>query len=90
MVADLYSELEQVEAKAALIRAQIRDGDCKNYGHDWSDTGGANAACDEWCSCSIPVRRCKKCGDLDYGDNDDAKQIVANCGLSFASEPKEK
>jgi hypothetical protein len=49
-------------------------------GHDWKLVGGKACCCDEsrgWCS--LPVHRCSRCGDYDYGDNDEAREIVAEC-----------
>ena len=56
-------------------------------GHDWRFYGGANCGC-EWTgedggqifgSCSVPIHRCSRCGDYDYGDNAEAVQVVADC-----------
>ena len=48
-------------------------------GHDWEHMGGRNAACHEDCACSVPVYRCKRCGDYDYGDNIEAVNIRQQC-----------
>lgn len=48
-------------------------------GHDWQSVGGCNAGCSEWCGCSVPVNRCSRCGDWDYGENDDARRVRENC-----------
>ena len=49
-------------------------------GHDWQSVGGCNAACGFTdCACSVPVNKCSRCGDYDYGDNDEAKQVRADC-----------
>lgn len=48
-------------------------------GHDWQHAGGCNAGCDHLCRCSVPVNRCAKCGDYDYGDNDEAKHVREAC-----------
>ena len=84
---DLVTELEQTEAKAAHIRRQIRDGDCAQYGHTWTDVGGCNAGCGSFCACSVPVHKCSRCGDMDYGNNPEAKDIVAE---SVASTPTQE
>lgn len=86
-MADLIKELEETEAKAALIRNLIRDGDCAQYGHTWTDVGGCNAGCGPFCSCSVPVHKCSKCGDMDYGDNREAREILAEC---LAREPEQE
>lgn len=48
-------------------------------GHDWQSIGGANAGCHPLCSCSVPVNRCSRCGDSDYGDNPEAAATRADC-----------
>lgn len=55
---------------------------CAVLGHDWSFVGGTNACCALGplnCHCSIPVHECVSCGDCDYGDNDEANQVRADC-----------
>jgi hypothetical protein len=48
-------------------------------GHDLHSIGGCNAGCHEECSCSVPVNVCRRCGDCDYGKNDEAEQVRVNC-----------
>jgi hypothetical protein len=48
-------------------------------GHDWQSVGGCNAGCGEKCGCSVPVNRCARCGDYDYGDNAEAEQVRRAC-----------
>lgn len=56
---------------------------CEN-GHDWEMLGGCNAGCHPvWCACSVPVSTCRRCGDCDYGDNEEAKQVRANCAAKW-------
>lgn len=50
-------------------------------GHDMKSTGGCNAGCDDDCSCSVPVNVCTRCGVCDYGHNDEAVEIRAQCDL---------
>lgn len=53
---------------------------CKVHGeHEMVFYGGANAGCGRLCTCSIPVYVCKLCGDSDYGNNDEASEIVKTC-----------
>lgn len=49
--------------------------------HDWEFVGGRNAGCafGSLCACSVPVHRCRVCGDYDYGVNAEAAQIMADC-----------
>ena len=67
--------VEQLEREVAAAGAAV----CVALGHDWQHSGGANAGCDAWCACSIPVHVCARCGDCDYGDNDDAREDMAKC-----------
>jgi hypothetical protein len=58
-------------------------------GHDWQSIGGRNACCDEgdFCSCSVPVNACTRCGDCDYGDNDDADDVRRLCAEKRGDDP---
>lgn len=53
-------------------------------GHDWQSVGGCNAGCKPLCVCSIPVNECSRCGDCDYGDNDEARCVRALCEAKCA------
>lgn len=76
---DLLERLARAEAEATALRREVQQGPCRQYGHDWQPTGGANAGCCEDCACSVPVHVCSKCGDCDYGDNEWADQTKAEC-----------
>ena len=52
---------------------------CRASGHDWRHMGGANAGCGFYCSCSVPVYECMRCGDCDYGHSQEADEIRAKC-----------
>lgn len=55
---------------------------CLSGNHQWRFIGGTNAACDlglKDCGCSVPVNECEKCGDCDYGQNDEADQVREAC-----------
>lgn len=57
---------------------------CQMRGHDWRLIGGRKAYCSEdGCGCSIPVHECTRCGDCDYGENDEAVSIMARCNEGF-------
>lgn len=80
----LESQLAEAEALAEHLRREIAQGPCRNYGHDWQFSGGANAGCDSrngdnCCACSVPVHTCTKCGDCDYGDNAEADEVRCDC-----------
>lgn len=53
---------------------------CEN-GHDMQSIGGCNAGCDPFCICSVPVNRCTRCGDCDYGENEEADRTRAECTI---------
>lgn len=52
---------------------------CRTLGHAWVFAGGCNCGCDGRAGCSVPVYRCRACGDYDYGDNEEAAEIVRQC-----------
>lgn len=58
-------------------------------GHDWQSIGGCNAGCHADCVCSAPVHECSRCGDCDYGDNEDAKDVREKCAFLWG-DPKER
>lgn len=84
-MADLLRDLEDAEARVAELRTKIRHAHCSEVGHDWKHIGGANASCGRGrdCGCSVPVHECTKCGDCDYGDNDEAADIINLCGARY-------
>lgn len=47
-------------------------------GHALKPLGGANAGCAPDCHCSVPVNSCI-CGHCDYGQNEEADAIRAQC-----------
>lgn len=54
---------------------------CQNGVHDWQFTGGRNASCERGanCCCSVPVHECATCRDCDYGENEEARTVHAEC-----------
>jgi hypothetical protein len=58
-------------------------------GHDWQSIGGCNAGCHDKCACSVPVHRCSRCGDCDYGENTEAEQVRADCAAKWG-DPKDR
>lgn len=75
---------ELADAEAALVAAKRRvaAAHCGEVGHTWKHIGGRNANCTEcaaFCSCSIPVHECTKCGDCDYGENAEAWSTMIYC-----------
>lgn len=52
-------------------------------GHDMQSDGGCNAGCSYNCACSVPVLVCSRCGVSDYGNNDEARAIKAECAKDW-------
>lgn len=76
---DIAVELEKARAEVARLEREAAQGPCREFGHKWKFLGGANAGCGEHCGCSVSVHVCEKCGDCDYGDNDEADEIRRSC-----------
>ena len=81
-VTDLLDRLATLEAEAAAVRREIAQGPCRQYGHTWKLLGGRNVGCDDHCHCSVSVNVCEKCGDCDYGDNDELPEVRARCAAT--------
>ena len=71
------TELEKIVARAVAESGGLHQ--CLLIGHDWQFVGGCNAGCSCECECSVPVHECKACGDCDYGKNEEADEIRAEC-----------
>lgn len=80
----MVTELEKLAARAIADAGGAHS--CAVLGCEWQSTGGMNAGCSEWCSCSVPVNECPFCGDCDYGENDEAEQIRAACATRQEGE----
>ena len=84
----LSDQLEAARAEVARLERIAATAACRELGCDMQSFGGANCGCvfedDEglmtWPgSCSVPVLKCTRCGDYDYGDNAEAEEIRARC-----------
>lgn len=81
----LRDQLATAEAQVETLKRRIAATGCAEAGHVWAFAGGKNAACDEdSCGCSVPVYQCSVCGDCDYGDNDEARDILRKCAEDAA------
>jgi hypothetical protein len=70
-----------VELARLILDASLLAGGqhpCLIHGHLWEFHGGANCGCDGG-DCSVPVHRCVRCGDYDYGDNSEADTVREEC-----------
>lgn len=54
------------------------DHPCDVIGHNWISDGGSNCGCIDG-NCSVPTHKCSGCGDFDYGENEDAREIRSSC-----------
>lgn len=82
----LQKALEEAEAQLAAVKREIAQASCIEAGHDWKFIGGANAGCPRGgdCMCSVPVHECARCGDCDYGVNDEASDVINACEMTKA------
>lgn len=76
---ELADKLEAARAEVARLERIAASATCAELGHDWVSLGGCNCGCHENAACSIPVNECRRCGECDYGDNDDARAIKDGC-----------
>lgn len=75
----LADQLDKARAKVIELERRIGAATCAEIGrHDWESVGGCNCGCPVG-ACSVPVHRCKRCGDCDYGENDEAREIRRAC-----------
>lgn len=80
MTGELARQIEEAEAHLFQLRQRAATASCHDLGHDWRLEGGKNAyCCDEGCGCYVPVYTCNRCGNCDYGDNEEAEEIMAKC-----------
>lgn len=79
MSVKLHEQIEAAKAEVLRLERIAAQGPCREFGHQWKSLGGANAGCGDDCGCSVPVNVCTKCGDCDYGDNDEADRTRQQC-----------
>ncbi len=78
-MSDLAQRLEAAQAEVARLQREMKQATCAELGrHDWQHLGGAWCGCDDG-SCSVPVYLCSRCGDSDYGHNEEAADIRRRC-----------
>lgn len=78
---DLLVELEEAKREVARLERAVARSSCSEVGHRWKHIGGRNAGCDlaDRCCCSVPVHECEVCGDCDYGESDEAIEVLRAC-----------
>jgi hypothetical protein len=85
----LSEQLADARANVHRLERAIASAPCAEVGHRWKHIGGRNAGCsgeDLDCLCSAPVYECEACGDCDYGENEEAHEIIAKCKAERAEE----
>lgn len=87
----LRDQIEAARAELAHLERIAATATCRELGCDMQSVGGANCGCEFIVAdlydepmlvagcCSVPVNRCTRCGDCDYGNNDDAKEVRRLC-----------
>lgn len=75
----LRDQIEDARAHLARLEHCARAATCAEVGCDMRHVGGRNAGCGDECCCSVPVYACTRCGDSDYGDNEEAARQKADC-----------
>lgn len=79
MAENIENLQKEYERRQEVFRQYVYNR-CKVHGeHVMVFHGGANAGCGDLCICSVPVYVCELCGDSDYGNNDEALEIVEKC-----------
>lgn len=73
--------LDRLIAEASVLAGGVHP--CNVLGHKWVFHGGRNCGCGEG-NCSVPVHQREGCGDFDYGENDEAREIIAACEREYA------
>lgn len=76
---DVREELERAKNEVARLERIVATRPCAEVGHRWKHIGGSNAGCEKDCACSIPVYTCEVCKDCDYGENEEAREVRADC-----------
>ena len=74
--------IKLAEAREEVRRLEHAFGaaTCRERGaHRMISLGGRNCGCHDYSACSLPVHECADCGACDYGENEEAAQIVADC-----------
>lgn len=76
---NIAQQIDEAKANLERLERQAAAATCSELGrHDWNSTGGAGCGCENG-FCSVPVNICARCGDCDYGENADAREIRLAC-----------
>lgn len=83
----LAKQIDEARDQLARLERAAKAATCREMGrHDWKLLGGKNAGCGEGCGCSVMVYECARCGDCDYGDNEEADEARRDCAMRHARE----
>jgi hypothetical protein len=76
---NLAMMLDAARSEVARLEREAAAATCAELGrHDMESVGGMWCGCQDG-HCSFPVNVCKRCGDSDYGQNEDAREIKRRC-----------
>jgi hypothetical protein len=83
---EVVDKLEAARAEVARLERIAATATCRELGCDMQSIGGCNCGCEFYdgevrCEgqCSVPVLRCTRCGDCDYGENEEAEERRHSC-----------
>jgi hypothetical protein len=76
----ILTQLEAARAEVERLERIAAQATCRELGScDMQTVGGCNCGCHETACCSVPVHKCTRCGDYDYGENVEATEIRRQC-----------
>ncbi len=83
---ELANKLEAARAEVQRLERIAATATCRELGCDMQSIGGCNCGCEfydgeDLCEgqCSVPVLKCTRGGDCDYGANAEAEEKRAAC-----------
>jgi hypothetical protein len=78
----ILEQLEAARAEVARLERMAAAATCRELGScDMQSAGGANCGCPDG-QCSVPVLKCTRCGDYDYGENEEANEKRTHCAAT--------
>jgi hypothetical protein len=78
-MSELAAQLDEARSRVAELEQRAAVATCAELGrHEWESTGGCACGCWED-ACSVPVHHCTRCGECDYGCNEDASEVRRKC-----------
>lgn len=80
-MSNLQDKIEQLEEQLTQLKKQAEKATCAEIGHDMQCSGYRSACCEDDCCCSVPVYNCRWCGGSDFGDNQEAIDVIEHCKI---------